>query len=59
MQESWWGCLPDDRFCPTPAYSGKPLNAMVVLDTDGVIKGSKVIHHDEPILLIGILEKNA
>ena len=44
-------------FVQTPAYSGKPLNAMVVLDTDGVIKGSKVIHHDEPILLIGIPEQ--
>src|SRR5690554_7566904 len=30
---------------------------MVVLDAEGVIKGSKVIHHDEPILLIGIPEQ--
>lgn len=43
-------------FVQTPAYSGKPLNAMVVLDTEGVIKGARVIHHDEPILLIGIPE---
>ena len=43
-------------FVQTPAYSGKPLNAMVVLDTDGEIKGARVIHHDEPILLIGIPE---
>lgn len=43
-------------FVQTPAYSGKPLNAMVVLDTEGVIQGARVIHHDEPILLIGIPE---
>src|SRR5690554_3410522 len=44
-------------FVQTPAYSGKPLNAMVVLDTEGVIRFTKVIHHDEPILLIGIPER--
>lgn len=43
-------------FVQTPAYSGKPLNAMVVLDTHGEIRGAKVIHHDEPILLVGIPE---
>ncbi|MDK8463340.1 transcriptional regulator NosR [Marinobacter sp. SS13-12] len=43
-------------FVQTPAYSGKPLNAMVVLDTEGEIKRARVIHHDEPILLIGIPE---
>ncbi|MGO1461932.1 MAG: transcriptional regulator NosR [Oleiphilaceae bacterium] len=43
-------------FATTPAYSGKPLNAMVVLDTEGTIRYTKVIHHDEPILLIGIPE---
>ncbi|PSF08939.1 transcriptional regulator NosR [Marinobacter halophilus] len=43
-------------FVQTPAYSGKPLNAMVVLNTEGIIQGTRVIHHDEPILLIGIPE---
>ncbi|WP_404364700.1 transcriptional regulator NosR [Marinobacter sp.] len=43
-------------FVQTPAYSGKPLNAVVVLDTGGEIQGARVIHHDEPILLIGIPE---
>ncbi len=43
-------------FVQTPAYSGKPLNAMVVLDTEGTIRFAKVIHHDEPILLVGIPE---
>ncbi len=43
-------------FVQTPAYSGKPINAMVVLDTEGEITATRVIHHDEPILLIGIPE---
>ncbi|MBN7770874.1 NosR/NirI family protein [Marinobacter daepoensis] len=43
-------------FVQTPAYSGKPLNAMVVLDTEGEIRAARVIHHDEPILLVGIPE---
>ena len=43
-------------FVQTPAYSGKPVNAMVVLDAEGTIKAAKVIHHDEPILLVGIPE---
>ena len=43
-------------FLQTPAYSGKPLNATVVLDNRGEIRAAKVIHHDEPILLIGIPE---
>jgi len=43
-------------FVQTPAYSGKPVNAMVVLDTEGTILAAKVIHHDEPILLVGIPE---
>ncbi|MFC4259199.1 transcriptional regulator NosR [Marinobacter lacisalsi] len=44
-------------FLQTPAYSGKPLDATVVLDTEGEIRATKVIHHDEPILLIGIPER--
>ncbi|GGY78639.1 regulatory protein NosR [Marinobacter zhanjiangensis] len=44
-------------FLQTPAYSGKPLDATVVLDTEGEIRGTRVIHHDEPILLIGIPER--
>jgi len=43
-------------FVQTPAYSGKPINAIVVLDTEGTIKAAKVIKHDEPILLVGIPE---
>ena len=40
-----------------PAYSGKPLVTLVGLDTTGVITGARVIHHSEPILLVGIPEQ--
>ncbi len=38
------------------AYSGKPLVTLVGLTPKGVISGAKVIHHSEPILLVGIPE---
>ncbi|WP_166258404.1 transcriptional regulator NosR [Marinobacter salicampi] len=44
-------------FVQTPAYSGKPLNAMVVLDPSGEIISARVIEHHEPILLVGIPER--
>jgi NosR/NirI family transcriptional regulator, nitrous oxide reductase regulator len=43
-------------FVQTPAYSGKPLNIVVVLDTEGSIVNTRVIEHHEPILLVGIPE---
>lgn len=43
-------------FLQTPAYSGKPMNIEVVLNTDGEIVRSHVIEHHEPILLVGIPE---
>ncbi len=43
-------------FLQTPAYSGKPLDVTVVLDTEGKIQAARVIQHHEPILLIGIPE---
>lgn len=39
-----------------PAYSGKPLVTLIGLDTEGVITGARVLHHSEPILLVGIPE---
>ena len=36
------------------AYSGHPLVTLVGLSPDGEITGAKVIHHSEPILLVGI-----
>ena len=37
-----------------PAYSGKPINMQVILDTHGVIQDAYVLEHHEPILLVGI-----
>lgn len=36
------------------AYSGKPMVTVVGLDPQGVISGARVVHHSEPILLVGI-----
>jgi NosR/NirI family transcriptional regulator, nitrous oxide reductase regulator len=36
------------------AYSGKPINTLVGLGEDGLIKGVEILHHEEPILVIGI-----
>ena len=38
------------------AYSGSPLVILVGLAPKGIISGAKVIHHSEPILLVGIPE---
>ncbi|MFZ5511311.1 MAG: FMN-binding protein, partial [Pseudomonadota bacterium] len=37
-----------------PAYSGKPINTLVGLDTEGRIVGLAIVQHDEPILAVGI-----
>lgn len=39
------------------AYSGKPVNLLVAMDTEGVIKVVRVLDHHEPILLVGIPEQ--
>jgi len=39
---------------PISAYSGKPINTVIALGEDGVIKGINILHHEEPILVIGI-----
>ncbi len=38
-------------------YSGKPIVTLVGLDAGGVISGVKIIHHSEPIILLGIPEE--
>ncbi|MFA5537632.1 MAG: 4Fe-4S binding protein [Gemmobacter sp.] len=40
----------------TTGYSGKPIHIMVALDDDARIIGLNLVHHDEPIVLIGISE---
>lgn len=39
---------------PVPAYSGKPVNVLIGVDTKGQITGTKVLEQEEPILLVGI-----
>ncbi|GAA3900003.1 regulatory protein NosR [Halomonas cibimaris] len=41
---------------PIPAYSGKPINILVGIDTEGKIAQTDVLGHDEPIMLVGIPE---
>lgn len=40
-----------------PAYSGKPINMLVLLDPQGVIRDAYMLEHHEPIVLIGIPEQ--
>ncbi|TAN07620.1 MAG: regulatory protein NosR [Rhodanobacteraceae bacterium] len=39
---------------PVPAYSGKPINILIAINTAGRILHTKVLYQDEPILLVGI-----
>jgi NosR/NirI family nitrous oxide reductase transcriptional regulator len=45
-----------DQVVHIPAYSGKPVVMLVGMDTEGTITGAEVLHHEEPILKIGIPE---
>ncbi len=40
-----------------PAYSGKPINLLITINTEGVFKDAWVLEHHEPILLVGIPEE--
>jgi polyferredoxin len=40
-----------------PAYSGRPVNVLVGIDTGGRIAGARIVHHEEPILAAGISEE--
>lgn len=44
-------------FVSAIGYSGKPIHILIGLDLDGVITGIKMVKHHEPIVLIGIPEK--
>jgi len=46
-----------DDIIKIPAYSGKPINILLGLDIEGIIKGAYVLEHHEPILLVGIPEQ--
>lgn len=43
---------------PIPGYSGKPINNLVGLDTEGRITGVRIVEHEEPILVIGVKPKD-
>lgn len=47
-----------DRVHPISAYSGKPINTLVVLDAEGRIVGLDVVEHQEPILVVGISDRD-
>jgi len=44
-------------FVNAVGYSGKPIHILVGLDLDGRIVGAKLVKHHEPIVLIGIPER--
>ncbi len=39
-----------------PAYSGKPMVTLIAIDPKGFILSAEIVHHSEPILLVGIPE---
>lgn len=47
-----------DDIIKIPAYSGKPIRTLVGFDINGKIVGIKIVHHEEPILVIGISDDN-
>ena len=44
-------------YAPIPAYSGKPVNMRIGLNSDGELVGAELLEHSEPIVLTGIPEK--
>jgi NosR/NirI family nitrous oxide reductase transcriptional regulator len=43
-------------FFNSTGYSGKPIQVLISLDEDAVIRGAKLVEHSEPIVLVGIPE---
>ncbi|MCL6421097.1 transcriptional regulator NosR [Aestuariirhabdus haliotis] len=46
-----------DPIVKIPAYSGKPVDMLVVMAPDGKFLWTRVLDHNEPILLVGIPEE--
>lgn len=44
-------------FSGAVGYSGKPINMLVGIDTEGVVRGLKLVEHKEPIVLVGVPEQ--
>ncbi len=47
-----------DDVIKIPAYSGKPIRTLVGFDINGKIVGLKIVHHEEPILVVGISDQD-
>ena len=47
-----------EAVAPISAYSGKPIDTVVGLGEDGLIRGVHILHHEEPILVIGISDRD-
>lgn len=47
-----------DEIFPIPAYSGRPIRALVGVSDDGVIRGVRIVSHEEPILVIGVSDEH-
>lgn len=45
-----------DDVIKIPAYSGKPIRTLVGFDLHGNIRGVTIVHHEEPILVVGITD---
>lgn len=43
---------------PIPGYSGKPINNLIGVNTEGRITGVRIVEHEEPILVIGVKPKD-
>ncbi len=48
-----WAFVTTD-FVGTTGYSGKPIDVLVAVGTDAVLKGVRLMKHSEPIVLVGI-----
>ena len=46
------------QITPIPAYSGKPIVALIAMDTRAAIVGVKIVQHEEPILVVGVKESD-
>ena len=44
-------------FTNAVGYSGKPVNMLIGIDPEGVVRGLKLVEHKEPIVLVGVPEK--
>jgi NosR/NirI family nitrous oxide reductase transcriptional regulator len=47
-----------DEVEPIPAYSGKPIKTLVGIDLGGHVRGAKILSHEEPILRVGISDRD-